>query len=463
MIVLDYRLLFEASQNYFDTLETRSIATRKQKLKTLKKSIKKHEKALFEALKEDLGKNYVEAFGTEIGYTINVINHYRKNLKKWTKKRAVETPFFLFPAKSFIVKEPLGTVLIIGPFNYPFQLVMEPLIGAIAAGNTAIVKPSELTPNVSNVIATIIEETFESDYVSVVQGGKACLQSLLQLPFNHIFFTGSTKVGQIVYESAAKHLTPVTLELGGKSPTIIDKTANLKVASERICFGKFMNLGQTCVAPDYVLIDAAIKEDFVRAMKTTIKEFYGDKPAESEDLGRIVSQQHFERLSRLLDVHQSNIVIGGYQDAQTKLIEPTVLDDIHPDDFIMQEEIFGPILPILTYETLDEALAWLNTLPKPLALYVFTEDENISNRVIEMLSFGSGAINDTLLQLANPKLPFGGVGASGIGRYHGKYTFDTFSHEKPYIFKTTKLETGILFPPYKGKLNAVKQFFTKSK
>lgn len=215
--------------------------------------------------------------------------------------------------------------------------------------------------------------------------------------------------------------------------------------------------------PDYVLIDATIKENFVRAMKTTIKEFYGDRPAESDDLGRIVNQQHFERLSRLLDVHESNIVIGGYQNAQTKLIEPTVLDDIYPDDCIMQEEIFGPILPILTYETLDDALAWLKTLPKPLALYVFTEDENISNRVIETLSFGSGAINDTLLQLANPKLPFGGVGPSGIGRYHGKYTFDTFSHEKPYIFKTTKLETGILFPPYKGKLNAVKQFFTKSK
>ncbi|WP_432371792.1 aldehyde dehydrogenase [Staphylococcus chromogenes] len=460
---MNERLLFEASQNYFQSLATRPTDTRKQKLKSLKKSIKKHEKDLYAALEKDLGKNKVEAYATEIGYILNSISYYRKNLKKWSKKRAIDTPFFLFPAKSFMMKEPLGTVLIIGPFNYPFQLVMEPLIGAIAAGNTAIIKPSELTPHVAEVIQLIIEDTFEKEYVSVVQGGKEQIEALLSLPFDHIFFTGSTKVGQIVYEAAAKHLTPVTLELGGKSPTIIDKSANLKVASERICFGKFMNVGQTCVAPDYVLIEESVKEAFLMAMKTTLTDFYGKRPYESQDLGRIVNDKHFQRLSHLLEVHKENIVIGGYQDAEQRLIEPTVLDDIKVDDFIMQEEIFGPILPIITYQSLDNTMDWLKTLPKPLALYVFSEDENVSNRILETLSFGSGAVNDTMLQLANANLPFGGVGASGIGRYHGKYTFDTFSHEKPYIFKTTKLETGLLFPPYKNKLNTVKQLFSKKK
>ena len=255
----------------------------------------------------------------------------------------------------------------------------------------------------------------------------------------------------------------MTLELGGKSPTIIDKSANLKVASERICFGKFMNGGQTCVATDYVLIEESVKEAFLMAMKTTLTDFYGKRPYESQDLGRIVNDKHFQRLSHLLEVHKENIVIGGYQDAEQRLVEPTVLDDIKTDDFIMQEEIFGPILPIITYQSLDNTIDWLKTLPKPLALYVFSEDENVSNRILETLSFGSGAVNDTMLHLANTNLPFGGVGASGIGRYHGKYTFDTFSHEKPYIFKTTKLETGILFPPYKDKLNTVKHLFSKKK
>ena len=460
---MNERLLFDASQKYFHSLATRPLATRKQKLKSLKKSIKKYEKNLYIALEKDLGKHKVEAYATEIGYILNSINHYQKNLKKWSKIRAVDTPFFLFPAKSFIMKEPLGTVLIIGPFNYPFQLVMEPLIGAIAAGNTAIVKPSELTPNVAQVIQLIIEDTFENEYVSVVQGGKKQIEALLALPFDHIFFTGSTKVGQMIYESAAKHLIPVTLELGGKSPTIIDKSANLKVASERICFGKFMNVGQTCVAPDYVLVDESVKDAFLQAMQMTIKEFYGERPYESQDLGRIVNDTHFQRLAHLLEVHKENIVIGGYQHAEQRLIEPTVLDHIQTHDLIMQEEIFGPILPIVTYQSLDATIDWLKTLPKPLALYVFSEDENISNRILETLSFGSGAVNDTMLQLANAKLPFGGIGASGIGKYHGKYTFDTFSHEKPYIFKTTKLDTGILFPPYKGKLNTVKLLFSKKK
>ncbi|WP_436883721.1 aldehyde dehydrogenase [Staphylococcus pseudintermedius] len=452
---------FNATQRYFQSHATRSLKSRKKALKQLAKQIKLHEQEIFDALKQDLNKNEVEAFGTEIGYTLNNIRYMRKNLSKWAKSQAVDTPFFLFPAKSFIVNEPLGTVLIIGPFNYPFQLIFEPLIGAIAAGNTAIVKPSELTPNVAAVIEKIITETFDPEYVAVAQGGAETIQSLLELPFDHIFFTGSQKVGKIVYEAAAKQLIPVTLELGGKSPTIIDRTANLKVASERICFGKFMNAGQTCVAPDYVLIDETIKADFIEALTTTIREFYGTHPIDSEDLGRIVNDRHFDRLAQLLTAHQSNIIVGGETAAEQRYIAPTLLDRVQADDPIMQEEIFGPILPILTYRDFDEAIAYVQSKPKPLSLYLFSEDENATTRVLNELSFGSGAINDTILQLANPKLPFGGVGASGIGRYHDKYSFETFSHQKPYIFKTTKLETGLLFPPYKGKLGYMKKLFKK--
>ncbi|ARJ50190.1 aldehyde dehydrogenase [Staphylococcus lutrae] len=456
-----FQTQFEAVQNYFKTHATRPIKARKKALKQLAEQIKSNEQALMDALKKDLGKNEVESYATEIGYTLKSIHHTRKSMAKWAKKQAVDTPIILFPAKSFIVKEPLGTILIIAPFNYPVQLVFEPLIGAIAAGNTAIVKPSELTPNVAAVVETIIQNAFDPNYVSVAQGGAETIQSLLQLPFDHIFFTGSEKVGQIVYEAAARQLIPVTLELGGKSPTIIDHTANLKVASERICFGKFINAGQTCVAPDYILIDKSVKDDFIKVLKSTIREFYGPFPIQSEDLGCIVNTRHFERLNHLLEAQQSNIIYGGETSVEERKIAPTILDHVQTDDPIMKDEIFGPILPILTYEDLDEAIAIVQSKPKPLSLYLFSEDENVTNRILNELSFGSGAINDTLLQLANPKLPFGGVGASGIGRYHGQYSFDTFSHLKPYIFKTTKLETGLLFPPYKGKLGYVRKLMKK--
>lgn len=455
----EYQTLFNQSQTYFKSQETKSIKFRKKQLKLLAKTIKQHQAELIDALNQDLGKSDVEAYATEIGFVLHSIKQARQKVSKWAKKKAVDTPFFLFPAKSFMIKEPLGTVLIVGPFNYPFQLIFEPLIGAITAGNTAILKPSELTPHVSDVIEKMIHNTFPSHYISVVQGDAEVLQSLLALPFDHIFFTGSQRVGQIVYEAASKHLTPVTLELGGKSPTIIDKTANLKVASERICFGKFLNAGQTCVAPDYILIDESVREDFIKSLQNTIIEFYGKNPQMSEDLGRIVNTKHFKRLENLLLNHKSQIVHGGQTDPQTRYIAPTIIDCVKSTDLIMQDEIFGPLLPIMSYQQLDEAIDYIHSQPKPLSLYLFSEDENVSNRVINELSFGSGAINDTILQLANPHLPFGGVGQSGIGRYHGRYSFDTFTHEKPYIFKTTKLESALLFPPYKGKLKYIKQIF----
>ncbi|MBM0847975.1 4,4'-diapolycopenoate synthase [Staphylococcus epidermidis] len=450
---------FNNSKAFFNTHKTKNLKFRKQQLKLLSKNIKNHENELLDALYKDLGKSKVEAYATEIGMLLKSIKLMRKELKNWSKTKQTDTPLYLFPTKSYIKKEPYGTVLIIGPFNYPVQLVFEPLIGAIAAGNTAIVKPSELTPHVAIVIRDIIEDTFDETYVSVVEGGIEETQTLLSLPFDYIFFTGSEKVGKIVYEAAARKLIPVTLELGGKSPVIVDDTANIKVASERISFGKFTNAGQTCVAPDYILVQRKVKNDLIKALKKTITEFYGENIEKSPDFGRIVNQKHFNRLNDLIQIHKDNVVFGGNSYKEDLYIEPTLLDNITNDNKIMKEEIFGPILPIITYDNFDEVLEIIQSKSKPLSLYLFSEDENMTHRVLEELSFGGGAINDTLMHLANPNLPFGGVGSSGIGQYHGKYSFDTFSHMKSYTFKSTRLESSLFFPPYKGKFKYIKTFF----
>lgn len=450
---------FYDSKAFFNTQQTKDISFRKEQLKKLSKAIKSYESDILEALYTDLGKNKIEAYATEIGITLKSIKNARKELKNWTKTKNVDTPLYLFPTKSYIKKEPYGTVLIIAPFNYPFQLVFEPLIGAIAAGNTAIIKPSELTPNVARVIKRLINETFDANYIEVIEGGIEETQTLIHLPFDYVFFTGSENVGKIVYQAASENLVPVTLEMGGKSPVIVDETANIKVASERICFGKFTNAGQTCVAPDYILVHESVKDDLITALSKTLREFYGQNIQQSPDYGRIVNLKHYHRLTSLLNSAQMNIVFGGHSDEDERYIEPTLLDHVTNDSAIMQEEIFGPILPILTYQSLDEAIAFIHQRPKPLSLYLFSEDENATQRVINELSFGGGAINDTLMHLANPKLPFGGVGASGMGRYHGKYSFDTFTHEKSYIFKSTRLESGVHLPPYKGKFKYIKAFF----
>lgn len=450
---------FNNSKAFFNTHKTKNLKFRKQQLKLLSKNIKNHENELLDALYKDLGKSKVEAYATEIGMLLKSIKLMRKELKNWSKTKQTDTPLYLFPTKSYIKKEPYGTVLIIGPFNYPVQLVFEPLIGAIAAGNTAIVKPSELTPHVAIVIKDIIEDTFDEAYVSVVEGGIEETQTLLSLPFDYMFFIGSEKVGKIVYEAAARKLIPVTLELGGKSPVIVDDTANIKVASERISFGKFTNAGQTCVAPDYILVQRKVKNDLIKALKKTITEFYGENIEKSPDFGRIVNQKHFNRLNDLIQIHKDNVVFGGNSSKEDLYIEPTLLDNITNDNKIMKEEIFGPILPIITYDNFDEVLEIIQSKSKPLSLYLFSEDENMTHRVVEELSFGGGAINDTLMHLANPNLPFGGVGSSGIGQYHGKYSFDTFSHMKSYTFKSTRLESSLFFPPYKGKFKYIKTFF----
>lgn len=446
-------------RDFFQTQLTKDIKFRKKYLKALKKSIKKHESDILDALKSDLGKNKVEAYATEVGFVMKELSYIIKELKNWAKTKSVTTPMMQFPAKSFIKYEPYGTVLIIGPFNYPFQLVMSPLIGALAAGNCAVVKPSEMTPQTSMVVQEILEEVFPPDYVKVVQGEKEVTSQLLDERFDYIFFTGSTKVGQIVYEKASKHLTPVTLELGGKSPVIIDDTSNLKVAAERIAFGKFMNAGQTCVAPDYILIDNEIKMKFVEALQATIQEFYGAQIEQSEDFGRIVNDNHFNRLVNIIEDSRQQVIYGGESNADELFVAPTIILDPKLSDSVMQQEIFGPILPIIGYDTFNEVYDIVEQYEKPLALYLFTEDSDQITAVFNRLSFGGGCVNDTILHLANPNLPFGGVGHSGIGSYHGKYSFELFSHEKSYITKSTKLESGLLFPPYKGKFKYVKQLF----
>ena len=446
-------------RDFFQTQATKDIKFRNKYLKALKKSIKKHESEILDALKSDLGKNKVEAYATEIGFVKKELSYIIKELKNWAKTKSVTTPMMQFPAKSFIKYEPYGTVLIIGPFNYPFQLVMSPLIGALAAGNCAVVKPSEMTPQTSMVLQEILEEVFPENYVKVIQGEKEVTSQLLDERFDYIFFTGSTKVGQIVYEKASKHLTPVTLELGGKSPAIIDDTANLKVAAERVAFGKFMNAGQTCVAPDYVLIDNKVKMKFVKALQSTIQEFYGTQTEQSEDFGRIVNDNHFNRLVNIIEDSRQQVIYGGESNADELFVAPTIILDPELSDSVMQQEIFGPILPIIGYETLNEVYDIVEQYEKPLALYLFTEDSDQITAVFNRLSFGGGCVNDTILHLANPNLPFGGVGHSGIGSYHGKYSFELFSHEKSYITKSTKLESGLLFPPYKGKFKYVKQLF----
>lgn len=433
---------FKSQQQLFDSNMTKSYDFRMQKLSDLESAIKTYQSDIEEALYKDLHKSAFEQYATEIGFILRSIRMARNDLKKWMKVRKVKTPLSQFGSKSYEVYEPKGTVLIIGPFNYPFQLLIEPLIGAMAAGNTAIIKPSEQTPNTEKVIEKMIKNTFDESYISVVTGSKEVVTELLELPFDHIFFTGSTHVGKIVYEAAAKQLTPVTLELGGKSPTIIDHTAKLDIAARRIVNGKWMNAGQTCIAPDYIYIDERVKDAFIEVLKKTIDEFY---PNQTKAYSHIVSKKHLTRLKSMIDdtkvVYQQDSLEGNH-------LAPTVLDGVSWSDAVMQEEIFGPILPILTFKHISEAIQRIKSNPKPLALYLFSENKKTQEKVWQELSFGNGAINDTLFQVANPHLSFGGVGASGIGSYHGTKSFTEFSHKKTYMKKSTKIDPKFLYPPY---------------
>ncbi|RNF38501.1 aldehyde dehydrogenase [Planococcus salinus] len=448
----DVELMIERQRAYFYTGVTKPAAFRKEQLAKLKKAIVAKERKIMVALERDLGKSEFEAYTNEVGFVLDSINYMSKNLEKWMEPEQVKTPMHMQPAKSFIMHEPYGSVLIIGPYNYPFQLVIEPLLGAIIGGNCSVVKPSESAPHVAAVVREIIEEIFPPQYVTVVEGEKEEVTALIHSSFDYIFFTGSVAVGKIVMKAAAERLTPVTLELGGKSPAVIDQTANLDLAAKRIVWGKFLNNGQTCIAPDYLCVHESVKKEFMEKLHLTIQKFYGKDIQKNPDYGRIVNDKHFDRLADLIHKEAGHIWIGGKMDKADLFIEPVVLDGITWDNPSMEDEIFGPVLPVLTYSELPVLLHHIRKLPKPLAAYLFSENERAIDFFLEELSFGGGCINDTLSHFASPYLPVGGVGPSGINSYRGKKSFEAFTHSKSVMKKSTKLSTDFVFPPYRQKV-----------
>lgn len=447
--------VIKKQRSFFAAGRTKDLDFRREKLKLLREVIIENEKQIMEALKKDLNKAPFEAYATEIGFVLEEIKYTLKHLAKWVKPKKVKTPLILFPSSSYIYSEPYGVIAIMAPWNYPFQLVIAPLVGAIAAGNCSILKPSEYSPHTSALIDQLIRENFDESFIAVIQGGRDVNQKLLEEKLDYIFFTGSVAVGKIVMEAAAKHLTPITLELGGKSPGIIDDTANIDLAARRIAWGKFLNAGQTCVAPDYLLVYQGVKDELINKIAENIRKFYSSSPLANQDYPKIINQKHFNRLLNLMQ--SGNIVFGGQYDDQTMQIAPTIIDEITLENPIMQEEIFGPLLPVLEYESLTEALSVVNNHPKPLALYLFTTDKKTEQYVINSTSFGGGCINDTIIHLVNPYLTFGGVGESGIGGYHGKASFDTFSHKKSVMKKSNLLDIPLRYPPFKNNLRLLKK------
>ncbi|WP_438316584.1 aldehyde dehydrogenase [Sporosarcina sp. FA9] len=452
----DVESMIASQREFCFSGETRSEAFRKEMLLKLKDAIQSHEEEITLALHRDLRKSSFESYATEIGFVLSSISMMVKELGIWMEPVKVKTPIHLQPAQSMIVREPYGSVLIIGPFNYPFQLIMEPLVGAIAGGNCAIVKPSETSVHTAKIIKKILMETFPPDYIRVVEGEREETEVLIHASFDYIFFTGSVAVGKVIMRAASERLTPITLELGGKSPALVDQTANLKVAAERIVWGKFINTGQTCIAPDYLLVHHSIQDELVREMINAIKRFYGEDASKSPDYGRIVNDKMFDRLAKIIEREQSQVIHGGLVDRSDLYIEPTLLDGIWWNSPSMEEEIFGPILPIITYENLGEAVQQIQKRAKPLAAYMFTENKMAADYFIENVPFGGGCINDTISHVGNTNLPFGGVGPSGMNAYHGKYSFDLFTHPKSILNRNTSIPMRIAFPPYGNKLKFIK-------
>lgn len=453
----DIEIIFKKQKKFFSTGKTIDIKYRIQNLKKLKNIIKDNEDKILEALKKDLGKSGFEAYATEIGIVYNDINFHIKNIRKWAKSEKRKSPIIYYPSKSYVYKEPYGVTLIIGPFNYPFQLVISPLIGAISAGNTAIIKPSENTKNISLLLEKIINENFNESYLKVVNplGGKEVVSTLLDLSFDYIFFTGSVKVGKIVLERSAKHLTPVTLELGGKSPCIVDEDAKLNLAAKRIVWGKFLNAGQTCVAPDYLCVHKSVAEKLLKLMVDEIHKQFGDNIRLSEDYPRIVNKSSLERLmSYLMD---GKIYFGGNIDKDDLYMEPTIITKPKLESPLMTDEIFGPVLPVLVYEDLSKVVEFINNREKPLALYYFSENKKKIKYILRATVSGGVTINDTIIHVANSNLPFGGVGNSGVGKYHGRESFETFTHNRAVMHRGTFVEFNVRFAPYKNKLKLVKK------
>lgn len=443
---MDIHEIVESEKHFFRTGVTRGVDFRIDMLKKFRKAIIENDELISAALKADLNKQPFESYMCETGQLLEEINFHIKRLKKWSKTRRVKSGIGQLPGKSYVCPEPYGVVLIMAPWNYPVQLCLMPLVGAISAGNCAVVKPSAYAPESSRVISKLIESAFPTGFVTAVEGGRDANKALLDEPFDYIFFTGSVAVGKTVMEAAAKRLTPVTLELGGKSPIIVDETANLPLAARRIAFGKVLNAGQTCVAPDYLMIEKSVEAPFIEEYKKALADFFPD--GDMSGMVRIINDKHFERVCNILD-NSGNVVIGGARDAETRFIEPAVLTGVPVDSPAMQQEIFGPVLPVLPYEKLDDCIDFIRSRPKPLALYIFSENKMNQEKVLNSCSFGGGCINDTVIHLASSHMSFGGVGESGMGSYHGKKSFDTFTHYRS-VLKQGKLDVKLRYFPYKS-------------
>jgi aldehyde dehydrogenase (NAD+) len=445
-----------ALRQYYNTGATRPVSFRKERLKKLRQSILKYEKEIYNALHSDLKKSPEESWVTEVGFVIAEINNALRNISSWSQPERVPTNLVNLPSSSRIIKEPLGVVLVTAPWNYPFQLLINPVVGAVAAGNCVVIKPSEFAPATEGIIKKIIEESFASEHVLYVQGeGHKVIPELMNnFNFDHVFYTGSTAVGKIIYKMAAEKLTPVTLELGGKSPCIVEDDANIKVAGRRIAVTKFSNSGQMCVAPDYVLVHASRKDELIKAIKKALEQFYGGNPEESYSYGKIINEKQFDRLITYLS--QGQLLYGGKWNREKLFIEPTLIDSVSMQDSVMKDEIFGPILPIFTFTTREEAKQIIDQNPDPLAFYVFTGSSRNERYWLENVSFGGGCVNNASWHLTNHHLPFGGKGFSGMGNYHGKASFDTFSHKKAIMKTPTWFDPAIKYPPFKGRLKLFK-------
>ena len=435
-----------AQRAYFAQGETLDVAFRKAALRRLRETILSREAQINAALAQDLGKSPSESYMCEVGMTLSELSYTLAHLGRWAHRHSVLTPLAQFHARSFTVHNPYGVVLIMSPWNYPFMLTMEPLIGALAAGNCALLKPSAYAPATSAVIREIVSACFPPEYVAVVEGGRKENQALLEQRFDYIFFTGGVTVGREVMRKAAEHLTPVSLELGGKSPCIVDSTAKLDLAAKRLAFGKLLNCGQTCVAPDYLLIDRRVKDEFLALLKKHITAMAGENALANAQYVHMINRKHYDRVMGLID--PAKAVLGGRGDPETLRIQPTIMDGVTADDAIMQEEIFGPVLPVIAYDSLDEAVGFVNSREHPLALYLFSEDKRTQERFLKSVPFGGGCINDTIIHLATSRMGFGGVGHSGMGSYHGKKSFDTFSHEKSIVDKSTWMDLPVRYMPY---------------
>lgn len=456
---IDIKRTIDMQKSFFSSGKTLDINFRINALKKLKTCINIYENDITEAIRKDLGKSHFESYMCEIGLVLSEISYMLKHIRSFAREKRVHTPLSQFHSRSFKKPSPYGTVLIMSPWNYPFLLTLDPLVDAIAAGNTIVVKPSAYSPHTSQIIYNIIEKCFDREFISVITGGREENTFLLNQRFDYIFFTGSQSVGKEVMRHAADNLIPITLELGGKSPCIVEKSANLKLAAKRIVFGKFLNCGQTCVAPDYIYCDGAIKDKLLAEIKKQITLQFGSTPLQNTNYGKIINEKHFQRILRLME--KTKIIHGGQSDEAALRIEPTVMDNISFSDNVMKEEIFGPLLPVLTYDSLNQAICKINSMPHPLALYIFTSDKHAARKLTTQCGFGGGCINDTVIHLATSELGFGGFGESGMGSYHGKDGFFTFSHYKSIVDKKTWLDLPMRYQPYKDIHEKLVRFFLR--